>query len=226
MAIKIYGSAMATCTQRVLVTAKQLGVPVEVVGVDFAAKEHKSAEYLKKHPFGQIPYLDDDGFILFESRAIARYLSAAHGDGKLVPKGVKENALFEQAISIENNDFDPHASKLVAERIFGPLFRGTVPDETVASQKQTELEAKLDAYEVILGKYKYLGGNELTLADLFHLPYGTKATLQLKPGAPALNLEDPKRPNVARWWEEISSLPAWKEVQAEEQVAVAAIKKA
>jgi len=84
----------------------------------------------------------------------------------------------------------------------------------------------LDAYESILAKHKYLGGNELTLADLFHLPIGSKAALQLQPGAPFVNLEDPKRPNVARWWKEISTLPAWKAVQAEEEVVMAAMKKA
>jgi len=148
-----------------------------------------------------------------------------HANGKLIPKGAKENAIFEQAASIEQADFEPYASALTAERIFGPLFRGATPDEKVASEKQEKLETKLDAYEIILGKYKYLGGDEITLADLFHLPYGSKVALQLTPGAPHVNFEDPKRPNVARWWKEITSLPAWKEVQTEEQAAAAALKK-
>jgi len=225
MVLKLYGAVLATCTQRVLAVAKQLNVRVELVPVNFATGEHKSPEYLKKQPFGQVPYLDDDGFILFESRAISRYLAAVYGNGKLIPKGAKENAIFEQAASIEQADFDPLASALVAERIFGPLFRGATPDEKAAGEKQEKLEAKLDAYEVLLAKYKYLGGDELTLADIFHLPYGSKSTLQLRPGAPHVNLEDPKRPNVARWWKDITSLPAWKEVQAEEQAAAAALKK-
>jgi len=165
-----------------------------------------------------VPYLDDDGFILFESRAISRYLSAVYANGKLVPKGAKENAIFEQAASIEQADFNPLVSPIVVERIIDPLFRGTTPDEKFAGGEQEKLEANLDAYEVILGKYKYIGGDELTLADFFHLAYGSKAALQLIPGAPHVNLEDPKRPNVARWWKEITSLPAWKEVQAEDTI--------
>ena len=57
MVVKIFGSAMATCTMRVLVVAKELKVPVELVGVNFATAEHKSPEYLKKQPFGQMPYI-------------------------------------------------------------------------------------------------------------------------------------------------------------------------
>lgn len=57
MVLKLYGTLMAICTQRVLVVAKQLGVPVEVVPVNLVTGETKTPEYLKKHPFGQVPYL-------------------------------------------------------------------------------------------------------------------------------------------------------------------------
>lgn len=81
-----------------------------------------------------------------------------HADGKLVPKSAKANAIFEQAVCIEQADFDPYAFGVVRERVFTPLFGGTT-DEKVASEKQVQLESKLDAYESILAKHKYLGGN-------------------------------------------------------------------
>ena len=56
---------------------------------------------------------------MFESRAIARYLSAVYGGGKLIPKGAKENAIFEQAASIEQAGFDPYVSVLAHERYYG-----------------------------------------------------------------------------------------------------------
>lgn len=54
---------------------------------------------------------DDDGFILYESRAICRYLAAKHPESGLVPSDVKAAALFEQAASVEPSNFDPSASK-------------------------------------------------------------------------------------------------------------------
>lgn len=65
---------------------------------------------------------DDDGFILYESRAICRYLAAKFRDQgpDLLPAGVKENALFEQAASIELNNFEPYANNAVAEVVFKP----------------------------------------------------------------------------------------------------------
>lgn len=58
---------------------------------------------------------------MYESRAISRYLVAAYGKGsKLVPKDLKENALFEQAASVEQNYFDGVAGTIVKERVFTP----------------------------------------------------------------------------------------------------------
>jgi glutathione S-transferase len=65
---------------------------------------------------------DDDGFILYESRAITRYLATKYADQgtKLIPTGVKECALYEQAASTEVSNFDPAASGITYEKIFKP----------------------------------------------------------------------------------------------------------
>lgn len=72
MVLKLYGSAMAT--SRVLITILELGLPHELVLVDISKGEHKTDDYKKLQPFGKVPVLDDDGFVMFESRAICKYL--------------------------------------------------------------------------------------------------------------------------------------------------------
>lgn len=64
--------------------------------------------------------MDEDGFKLFESRAISRYLTEKYGNGRLLPKDLKGRALFEQAMAIEQAQFDPSASGLAVERFFKP----------------------------------------------------------------------------------------------------------
>jgi glutathione S-transferase len=44
---------------------EEKNIPYELHNIDWSAREHKSAAYLEKQPFGSVPYLDDDGFILF-----------------------------------------------------------------------------------------------------------------------------------------------------------------
>lgn len=51
-------------------------------------------------------------------------------------------------------------------------MRGLTTNEERVKELYATLEAKLDAYNTILGKQKYLAGDQITLADLFHLPYG------------------------------------------------------
>jgi glutathione S-transferase len=52
-------------SKRVLMALEEKNIPFELQTIDWAAAEHKSPAYLAKQPFGVIPYLDDDGFIIF-----------------------------------------------------------------------------------------------------------------------------------------------------------------
>ncbi|KZT29998.1 glutathione S-transferase [Neolentinus lepideus HHB14362 ss-1] len=206
MVLQPVGSPYSTCTRRVAVVCKELGIPYELKAIDLSKGEHKSAEFVAKQPFGQVPYIDDDGFVLFESRAIGRYLALKAGSD-LLPRDVKAQAKFEQAASIELTNFDPFASGIAAEKVFKPR-RGVQTDPARVQEYATALEGKLDAYEKILAIQKYLAGDEITLADLFHLTYGA----MLAPCGFSF-LEDGKRPNVARWWKDITDRPSWQAVK-------------
>lgn len=72
MVLKLYGSAMST--SRVLATILEKELPYEFILIDIAKGDQKSEEYRKLQPFGKVPVLDDDGFLMFESRAICKYL--------------------------------------------------------------------------------------------------------------------------------------------------------
>ena len=123
MVLKLYGNPHSTCTNRVRTVLNELNVPFELVTIDFAKGEHKAPAFLAVQPFGQVPYIDDDGFKLFESRAIARYLALKYGGvGKIIPdpKDLQKTALFEQGASVEQSNFDPAASALAFENIFKP----------------------------------------------------------------------------------------------------------
>lgn len=73
MVLKLYGSAMSF--SRVLVTILEKDLPYEHVLIDIAKGDQKTEEYKNLQPFGKVPVLDDNGFIIFESRAICKYLS-------------------------------------------------------------------------------------------------------------------------------------------------------
>ncbi|KAJ2924533.1 hypothetical protein H1R20_g12558, partial [Candolleomyces eurysporus] len=193
MVLTLYGYPRSTSTQRVAMTLHEKAVPFTFVLVDLVKGEHKAPGFLDKMPFGQVPYIDDDGFILYESRAIATYIAEKYADQgtPLIPKDLKAKALFEQAASIEAFNYDPYASKAVFDKIFKPVFTGIPADEALFESLVAELAKKLDVYDQILSKQKYLAGDQVTLADLSHLPY---AELLLQVGTKVFE----ERPNVSR----------------------------
>jgi len=212
MTIKLYGLTMSTCTKRVLTTLKEKGLEFELVPVDFAGGEHKSESFREKQPFGVIPYLDDSGFIVYESRAICRYLEVKYkGQGtELIPTDVQQYAKFEQGASIELSYFDPYANPIVAEKVFKPMFWKIPTDEERVKTLAASLEKNLDVYETILSKQQYIGGDSFTLADIYHLPYGSMVQLPNVGFAHLFN----DRPHVKAWWDRISSRQSWKDVSS------------
>ncbi|KAJ7246202.1 glutathione S-transferase [Mycena rebaudengoi] len=206
MVLKLYGSphgAGATAVVAMILTEKR--VPFEFIPIDTMKElQHKAPEFLEKQPFGQVPAIDDDGFILYESRAICRYILEQYPTNgpQLIPTGVKSKALFEQAASVEFANFDPIVKKILLAT-FGYPAKGISADPAAATAAITELSSKLDVYEAILGKQKYLAGNELTLADLFHLGYGSILAYG------KCDIMTSKGPNVTRWWNELLSMQSW-----------------
>ncbi|EJF59318.1 thioredoxin-like protein [Dichomitus squalens LYAD-421 SS1] len=211
MVLRLYGYAAITCTKTVRCVLEELNVPYELINVDLSKGEHKNQEYKAKQPFGQVPYIDDDGFVLYESRAICYYIARKFGGvGKLIPDptDIQKIARFEQAASVEVTSFERGASGLVHETFFKRI-KG-IPNEintTIVEHYQMILENKLEGYETILSGQKYIAGDEFSLIDIFHLFYGT-----LLKEAGFSYLESGYYPSITRWWNDISSRPSWKNV--------------
>ncbi|KAH7913524.1 glutathione S-transferase [Hygrophoropsis aurantiaca] len=217
MVLKIHGSIKLPCGQRVACICNEKKIPYEFVPVDMSQQEHKKAPYTDFQPFGQVPYIDDDGFILFESRAICRYLVkkyANQGTQGLIPSGdLEAEAIFERGVSIEIETFNPFAADIAIEKYFKARGGGQ-PDEKRVAELVSDFHKKLDVYELLLSKHDYIGGDEVTLADLFHLPFGC---LTQSLGLDELFIDHTKRPNVARWWTVITNRSSWIAVVKEAQ---------
>ncbi|KAG9042340.1 hypothetical protein FS837_010973 [Tulasnella sp. UAMH 9824] len=206
MVLTIVGHPTSTCTRRVKTVLIEKGVEFKLKPIDWSVAEHKSEAHLKLQPFGQIPILiDEDGFTLFESRAITRYIAAKYVDQgtKLLPdpSDIKAVALFEQAASIEQSNFDPYAFGIAVEKVFNPM-KGIPTDEKRLKSLIDSLNDKLDGYERILSKQKYLAGDELTIADLWHIPYA-EMSAQFAPEVYEAH------PNVNAWYKALKERPSW-----------------
>ena len=194
--MKLFGHPMSTCTRKTLFTLHETATPFEFGLVDFAKGEHKQPAHLERQPFGQVPALDD-GFPLYESRAMMRYIDEKAGS-PLTPKDPKQRALMEQWISVETSNFTPHVMKFV----YHSIFQRQQTPETLAAAK-TGLELACDVLDRALAGKQYLVGDQLTLADICYAPYFEYAM-----GTDAREVIT-SRPNLAAWWGRVSERPAW-----------------
>ncbi|KAL5500964.1 hypothetical protein ACEPAH_9351 [Sanghuangporus vaninii] len=128
---------MSPSTQPVATTLKEVNIPCEAVMVHAMGGENRNPEYLKSmHPFGIVPVL------IYESQATVRYSVAKYApDSNLVPKDLKKNDLFEQAMSVELFNFHPYALVLAAEKFWKKMRGFPTSDETAAECAQN-LEGK------------------------------------------------------------------------------------
>ncbi|CAK5284973.1 unnamed protein product [Mycena citricolor] len=213
MVLKLYsGTPTVGGASLVAITLIEKQVPFEHVLVDLTLKQQKLPEHIARHPFGQVPVIDDDGFILYEGRAICRYLAdkyAAQGTPGLIPPAsdFQARGRFEAGASFEVFNFYPHMKAIWAEII--PKHNEGLPiDQAGLDAALAALNARLDVYEVILGQQQYIAGDTFTVADILHLMHAP--TLLKRTGIDVVTSEE--RPNVTRWWRDITGRPSVREV--------------
>lgn len=200
--LKIYGNPMSTCTRKVLTTLAELNLPFEMSVVNIGSGQHKQEAHLRHQPFGRIPALDDDGFELFESRAMCRYLNEK-ASGKLEPSDIKARAKMEQWISIETSEFSPHAMKF----IYNYAFK-RAQEPTVLEAAGKALEVTCGVMEKQLAKTPFLAGAEFSIADIGFMPY-----IDYAMATPAKDIFS-KHPHLMAWWNRVSERPSWRKATA------------
>jgi glutathione S-transferase len=94
--LKIWGRNTSSNVQKVMWAVGELGLPHERLDVGGAFGKTKEEPYLSMNPNSLVPTLEEDGFILWESNSIVRYLARRDGSGKLEPRDAKECARASQ----------------------------------------------------------------------------------------------------------------------------------
>ncbi|KAL2793055.1 glutathione S-transferase [Aspergillus keveii] len=201
MALELFTDPRLPCPQRVHLVLLELGLDVIVHRVSLEDGENRRNDYIQLNPFSTLPCLKDSSFspplVVYESRAIARFLAARYGPQLLPDPGdITALAQFEQAASIEVTTFDPVANRLVFEKIFKRHFKPNdpLPDLELVQELRSRLDAVFDVLETILVRQTYMAGESLSVVDLFYMPYFHHLEATVSPGF--LH----SRKNLARWW--------------------------
>jgi hypothetical protein len=125
-----------TCSRRAIMALVEAGVDFEFVPIDLAKGEHKQPTYLLLQPYGKVPaWVDNDGFQLFESRAIMRYVAEG---SHLIPTDPATRAVMDQWISVEYSYFYPAFIIIYAMRVLKKIPL----DEAAITAKRAEYVAE------------------------------------------------------------------------------------
>ena len=102
--LKVYGRANSINVRRVLWFADEIGLPYSRADWGRGFRPTSEPEFVRLSPFGVVPVIDDDGFILRESNTIVRYLATKHARTDLYPTDLRQRALTECWMDWANTD--------------------------------------------------------------------------------------------------------------------------
>ena len=193
--LKLYGGAKNR-GRRCYWLAKELGLEIEAVDIDLHSGQHRSPEFLKLNPNGQVPVLDDDGFILHESLAINLYLAKKHG-GVLAPASAREEALMTQWSFWVATQVEQRLIEILEHRLMLPEADR---DPARADAAWNALQRPFAALEAVLTDSDYLVGNRFTVADL-----NVSIVMSL---INRLQLDVTRYPNLRAWLDTCLGRPA------------------
>jgi glutathione S-transferase len=131
----------------------------------------RGPEHLARHPFGRIPIIEHDGFLLYECQAILRYLDRVLPGASLTPAEPRRAARMDQLMNI--NDwylFQGVGNVIGFHRIVGPKLLGLTPDEEAIKAAMPSAHRVFDELAHLLADSTYLAGDALTLADVLIAP--------------------------------------------------------
>lgn len=191
--IKIYGNPLSVFVMKTILIANYLKLDYEFIELDPRKGELKTPEYLSMNPVGKMPVMQDEDFNLFESLAIMRYLSDKHGSA-LYPIALKNRAIVDQWLDFSTVHFGSAALKAAFNKELYKIF-GTQPDSKALEIAEAEMERYLPIIENQLAKTKYLGLDEISLADINLLAYCGFFTL--------LKYDLAAYPNLRAWMEDL-----------------------
>jgi len=176
--------------------AAALGVALKPILMDYRKGDHLKPEFVKLNPQHTAPTIVDDGYVLYESRAIIIYLQETYGkDDSLYPKNDPQaKGIINQRLFFDAQTLFP----AMVEYYYAFMFFGKPQDP----EKFKAIEKPMEILNAFLENSKYAAGDNMTLAD-----FSLTTTISFYE---ALQYDLSKYPNIVRWYALCKeTVPGW-----------------
>ncbi|MEL7525388.1 MAG: glutathione S-transferase family protein [Pseudomonadota bacterium] len=198
--IELFGADYSVYVRSARLALEEKGLDYALSPVDVFAPEGVPEDYLSMHPFGKIPALRHDGFVLFETSAILRYVDEAFDGPSLQPGGTRERAVMNQILSIlDSYAYRTCVWEIYVERV-AKTRDGTAADEVRISSALGEARAIVSTLENLIAAEPFMLGSSPSLADCHACPM-LHLFAQAEEGEMLLK----RAPRLSRWLENMRS---------------------
>jgi glutathione S-transferase len=198
--IKIWGRNTSSNVQKVMWAVAEIGLPRERIDIGGPFGKNREPAYLAKNPNGLVPTLEEeDGFLLWESNSILRYLAAKHRADVLEPADLHARSRAQAWMDWQLSVLGPAITPCFMGLVRTPPEKRDYAAIEASKQKTTEAIAILDGE---LAKSAFVAGDAFSYGDI---PPAVTANRyrQLVPERPAFQ-------NFERWYAAIAARPAFK----------------
>jgi glutathione S-transferase len=199
--LKIWGRNTSSNVQKAMWAVGEMGLPHERIDIGGPFGKNKEPAYLAMNPNGLVPTLEEeDGFLLWESNAVIRYLAAKHHADVLEPADLKVRALAHQWMDWQLTVLGPAITPVFWGLVRTPPEKRDMTAIEAAKVKTTAAAKILDAQ---LGKTNFVAGSAFSFGDI---PVGVMIYRYMK-----LVPERPKLANLERWYAAIAERKAFRD---------------
>lgn len=198
--LKIWGRKNSINVQKVLWACGELSLPLERVDAGMAFGVNNTPEYKALNPNGLVPLMDHDGFVLWESHAIVRYLARLNGSSVLMPADARAAADADRWM-----EWFSTTLWLNLRPVFWNMVR-TAPekrDMPLVESSRKLLAANFEIVDAWLAQREYMAGNAFSMGDI---PMGVAAYRWYN-----MAIERPALKNLDAWYARLCARPAFQE---------------
>lgn len=203
--LKIWGRTTSSNVQKVLWLAGEIALPFERVDAGGAFGVVDTPEYRAMNPNGLVPTIDDDGFVLWESNTIVRYLAAKHAAASIYPTDVRARADVERWMDWGTSVLAPAITPAFWQLVRTPPAQRDAAAIAASAAKTAQATAILDAQ---LAGRRYLCGDALTLADVV---CGINTYRWLNLDFAGAGHPRPPQPALQAWYARLAERPAYRD---------------
>ncbi len=208
MTLRIWGRLTSVNVQKVVWCAEELGLDYERRDAGGMFGGNDTAQYLAMNPNGLVPVIEQDGFVLYESNAIVRYLCARERSA-LFPGELQHRADVDRWMEWQSTNFTPAMGPAFWQLVRTPAARRDAAATKLSVEKTEKLAGVLDHH---LESREWLSGAAFSAADIvtacaahrwLHLPEVTRQP----------------RPHLERWYAQLAARPASRQVTSQVPIA-------